>query len=299
MKKIIMTLLMSAALAMTLVSTEVLAKRMANGGNMGMQRSATPAPSTPTANKNASTSNNATSNTNSAAGAANKSSWMGPLMGFAAGGLLAAMFMGGGFEGIGGMDIMLLLLIAGAVFLFMRRRAANQQTATVGHQGNYDARQSYDERQTTPSSKVSIGSLVKDITTPSSSFNYQQVATPSWFNSDTFLPQAKSWYIKLQSAWDNNDRLTLSALTTPELFSELIAQLDVSTENNQTQVEEINAEILEFSQENGQIVLTLRYTGYVSEAVGSFSHAINELWHLIRIGGENGEWKLAGIQQAK
>jgi predicted lipid-binding transport protein (Tim44 family) len=298
MKKIIMTLLMSAALAMTLVSTDVLAKRMANGGNMGMQRSATPAPSAPSANKNTPTQSNATSTTSNAAGAAAKSSWMGPLMGFAAGGLLAAMLMGGGFDGIGGMDILLLVLIAAAAFMFFRRRAANQQTAAAGHQGHYDSRQSYETSPTQSAAPISIGSLVKDHT-PVTPITHQSIAAPSWFNAETFLPQAKTWYVKLQAAWDNNDRHLLAALTTPELFTQLSAQLDVATEENHTQVEEIHAEIVEFSQEDGQTVLTLRYTGYVSETIGAFSHAIHEYWHLVRVGGETGEWKLAGIQQAQ
>ncbi len=192
MKKIITILLLSVSLAMTFVSGEAIAKRMGSGSDSGMQRSVTPA--TPASSKTPSSpaaAPAAAGAASTAASAAGKSSMMGPLLGLAAGGLLAAAFMGGAFDGISPMDIILLLLIAGGIFFFLRRRAA------------------------TASAKV----------------------------------------------------------------------------------DEVFAQIVEWSQDAGNWVLTVRFNGYLSEQEGAFPHAFSEYWHLVRLGEADGEWKLAGIQQ--
>ena len=56
---------------------------------------------------------------------------MGPLAGLAAGGLLAALFMGGAFEGINMMDVLMLAALMAAVFFVVRmlRKPRQEQSA--------------------------------------------------------------------------------------------------------------------------------------------------------------------------
>ena len=65
--------------------------------------------------------------TPAAAAPSGMSRWLGPLAGLAAGGLLASMFMGGGFSGLKMMDILLFAGLAFGAFMlfrmFMRKRA--------------------------------------------------------------------------------------------------------------------------------------------------------------------------------
>ncbi|MEG0969291.1 MAG: hypothetical protein RSG92_28425, partial [Pseudomonas sp.] len=65
----------------------------------------------------------ATAGAAGAAGAAAKaggaSKWLGPLAGIAAGGLLASMFMGGGFQGMQIFDILIMAVIAFVIFRFI------------------------------------------------------------------------------------------------------------------------------------------------------------------------------------
>ncbi len=67
--------------------------------------------------------------------ASGASRWLGPLAGLAAGGLLASMFMGDGFEGFQIMDFLIVALIAFLVFRFIaaRRRQQQPQMAMPGH----------------------------------------------------------------------------------------------------------------------------------------------------------------------
>ena len=56
-----------------------------------------------------------------------KAGLMGPLAGIAAGGLLASMFMGGGFEGMQFFDILIMAVIAFVIFRFIAARRRKQQ----------------------------------------------------------------------------------------------------------------------------------------------------------------------------
>lgn len=304
MKKIGIMLL-ALTLSVGLVSTEAFAKRMGSGSNSGMQRDVAPAspagnaktaPSTPAQQPAA-----AGAAAGTAAGAATKSSWMGPLMGLAAGGLLAAAFMGGAFEGISAMDIVLLLLIVGGVIFFLRRRAqqaskgavAMPMPATATPMPNQQYRQA--ESMNTSSAGIQIGSHVGQ----NLGMGSMMASTyPSWFDEAKFVKQAETWYVALQSAWDNKDWTTLSALATPELFAQLKEQRSAEADDNQTRVDEVRAQVSEMTQEANGWVLTVQFNGYVSEQEGAFAHAFNEFWHLVRVGEADGEWKLAGIQQA-
>src|SRR5690606_28107328 len=67
--------------------------------------------------------------------ASGASKWLGPLAGLAAGGLLASMFMGDGFEGFQMMDFLLIALLAFIAFKvigMLRRRNAASQPAMAG-----------------------------------------------------------------------------------------------------------------------------------------------------------------------
>ena len=62
-----------------------------------------------------------------AAKAGGASRWLGPLAGIAAGGLLASMFMGGGFQGMQIFDILIMAVIAFLIFRFIAARRRKQQ----------------------------------------------------------------------------------------------------------------------------------------------------------------------------
>ena len=297
MKSIFLSALIAIALSLSLISSEALAKRMGSGSDSGMQRSV--APASPASNSAAPASAAAAGGAASAAaGAATKSSWMGPIMGLAAGGLLAAAFMGGAFDGISPMDIVLILLIVGGIFFFLRRRAAQQQVQpATASASNYTPTQPPVPQST--SGDINIGSRVGSLTMQDALNTATPFAAPAWFDEKNFTTQAKSWFVQLQMAWDKKDYATLGAIVTPELLVELRAQREQQSENNVTKVDEVFAQVVEFVQDAGKWILTVRFNGYLSEKEGDFPHAFSEYWHLVRIGDAQGEWKLAGIQQDK
>ncbi|MEQ1667934.1 MAG: Tim44 domain-containing protein, partial [Sulfuriferula sp.] len=137
-----------------------------------------------------------------AAPASGMSKWLGPLAGLAAGGLLASMFMGGGFDGIKGMDILMMLgLAAGAFFLFrmLRRNSAVAQPQAAAYTG-YSA----------PVAVPAMGTGGGYNATPNSTSS-----RPAWFDDVAFVREAKAHFIRLQAAYDAADLNDIREYTTP------------------------------------------------------------------------------------
>ena len=118
---------LSIALALCIgltMSIDAHAKRFGGGksfGNAPTHQSVTPSPS------GAAGAGAAAAAGRAAPAAGGASRWLGPLAGIAAGGLLASMFMGGGFQGMQIFDILIMAVIAFVIFRFIAARRRKQQ----------------------------------------------------------------------------------------------------------------------------------------------------------------------------
>ena len=232
------------------------------------------------------------------------SKWLGPLAGLAAGGLLAAMFFGDGFDGIQMFDILLFGLIAFILFkLFTRKRQQyNQHSQYASHQPtpddetehqNYQTREAQQPQTTTnySNSGSMIGSAVSGDAQPISSL-------PSWFDETNFIENAKSHFSSIQKVWDAADATEIESYCSPELFSALSTEMaDMKAGDNHTEIEELNIELLEAVIDNEYLVVSIRYSGYIIEEKGADAHAFSEVWHIRRLAIGEGNWQISGIQQ--
>lgn len=261
------------------------AKRIGGGSSFGQQkqsfsRQATPPSAAPT--------NTARTAAPAASGA---SRWLGPLAGLAAGGLLAAMFFGGAFDSLKPMDFILIALLAfGAFWLIRALRNSGRSTsspyartaATAGGApapaGDHPASNAF------PASAASAPASLSE--------------APAWFNEDSFLQGAKQHFTNLQNAWDANDLKTMQEYFTPELFLELARErARIGNENNVTDVQSLNAQLLDVSREGEFVVASVLFQGMVRENYGQ-PEPIAEIWH-VRHTAESaqGDWLITGIQQ--
>lgn len=225
------------------------------------------------------------------------SRWLGPLAGLAAGGLLASMFMGDGFEGIQFMDILLIGgLIFGAFWLFRRMKAGaagGAQRAQYagagagaggangnpgGHAGGFHVPE--------------IGSGVG----AGAAAGLSQEA-PKWFDKQGFLNGAKGQFIAMQKAWDARDIDKIRETVTADLFTELMQEMNTMGENH-TEVVSLNSELLGFTYEPDRIVVSVRMTGLIKEELGGQPQPFDEAWHVQRATNDpKANWYVAGIQQ--
>ncbi len=59
----------------------------------------------------------------------------------------------------------------------------------------------------------------------------------------------------------------------------------------------LNAMVVDSSTDNGQYIVSVRFTGTVSEDLNSLPQPFAEIWHFTKPAGSNQDWVVAGIQQ--
>ena len=279
--------------------------RLGGGKSTGMQReNVQAAPKAPAQNTVAPASAAAPA----AAAPSGMSRWMGPLAGLAAGGLLASLFMGGGFSGLKMMDILLFAGLAFGAFMlfrmFMRKKAmesgygggaATQYAGTVGANSPVPAPL---ERSGLAAGAPEIGSRLM---TPASITSAPATAPriPADFDLAGFERQARFAFIRLQAANDAKDVNDIRDFTTPEMYAELSLQIQERGEAPQkTEIVSLNVNVLEVVTEGQRAIASVRYSGEIREAVGAPTEAFEEVWHVSkRLDDAKSTWLLAGIQQ--
>jgi predicted lipid-binding transport protein (Tim44 family) len=287
MKKIL-TLLTLAILSFGLAAFDAEAKRFGGGKSIGKQREAI----SPQA---ASKPGQAATAAPAAAAGGNK--WMGPLAGLAAGGLLAALFMGGAFEGINMMDVLMLAALMAAVFFVVRMlRKPRQEQSTRPMQ--------YSGMGATPGNSgippaTAVGASMPATTTGAASGHGSGPNIPADFDVEPFLRNAKTSFIRLQAANDARDVSDIREYTTPEMFAEISMQIsERGGELQKTEVIAINAELLEVATEKDLAIASVRFNGQLRESPEKSPEAFEEIWHVQKnLKDPESVWLLAGIQQ--
>ena len=212
--------------------------------------------------------------------------WLGPLAGLAAGGLLASMFMGHGFEGIKGMDILLMLAVAAGIFFLFRslRRIGN------GAQPQAAAYSAYGQTVAAPA--MDNGSLAGGSAMAGS--------RPDWFDEVVFVRDAKTHFIRLQAAYDTADLNDIREYTTPEVFAEVSMQIqERGNATQKTEVTLLNADMLDIVTASDYITVSVRFHGLIREEANAPAEPFNEIWHIQKPANDrSAPWHIAGIQQA-
>jgi predicted lipid-binding transport protein (Tim44 family) len=189
------------------------------------------------------------------------------------------------------------------VGLIMRRRASPQQPALAGagpmSYTPTDAApggSAWPSRETAAPRPVEAGSatdLTPSDVTPTASAR----RLPSDFDVTGFERQAKLNFIRLQATNDAGKLDDLREFTTPEMFEKLKADiLARHGEPQQTDVLEVQAEVLKVDEEPSRYVVSVLFRGLIREEKDASAESINEVWHLEKPRHGNSGWLLAGIQ---
>jgi predicted lipid-binding transport protein (Tim44 family) len=281
--------LFAAIIGFGLFAQDAEAARLGGGRSFGMNRSTAPvqrAAPAPTAPANAAPSAVPGKPATPAAAPqpAGMSRWLGPIAGLAAGiGLAALLSHFGMGEGVANF-LMIMLLVMAAVFLFRRFFGKSQpsQHGSLAPAGNAPMR--FEPTEPTPMATGATGSGVA-------------AAVPAGFDTEGFLRQAKLNFIRLQAANDAGNFDDLKQFLAPEVFAEIQLQYEARGKTKQeTDVQQLEAEMLEVVTEGNLHVASVRFSGTIREDGGAAA-PFAEIWHLIKpVSGERG-WQVAGIQQ--
>lgn len=291
--------LMAAALVLgfTLsVGDAEAAKRLGGGGSTGMQRqsvSPTPAPqqAAPTAARQPTQAAPAAA----APQAQPKRSWMGPLAGLAAGLGLAALASHFGFgEGLANfmMIALLAMVVIGVIGYFMRKKAAAQ-----GHQGMQYAGAGYGNVPPPQDFQPAAGTAAPAAAAAAAA---AAASIPAGFDVEGFVRNAKVNFIRLQAANDAGNLEDIREFTSPEMFAEIKMNFgERKGAQQETDVVQLNAEVLDVTEESSRYVVSVRFTGLIREDKNAAAEAFDEIWHMTKPADGSRGWVLAGIQQVQ
>ena len=259
------------------------ARRFGGGRSTGVQRSVpqTPPASTPARPAQQQAAPNQASQAAPAqqAQATGLSRWMPMLGGLALGGLLGYLFAGNGLMGL-----LLLALLGVGIWMLVRALARRRGEAQ-------------------PQPLQYAGGLGQDRFSGAPPAQAMPVSTagarlPAGFDAASFLRGAKMNFVKLQLANDQRDLEAIREFTTDELFQDLSREVaERGASRQQTDIEGLDAELVDVATEGGRHWVSVRFSGRVREAPGDAPLDFAEIWNLVKPADGSSGWLLAGIQQ--
>lgn len=291
-------MMLAMIFAVSLVASPVVeAKKF--GGSKSIGKTQETAPTQPTATSTATTAPTTASTPTAAPG---KKGMMGGMLGgLLAGGLLAALFMGEGFENIQMMDILIIGLVAFILFKIARtvmasKAGAQQRPVYAGaSQQNPDLQRQQAEQTgfATNATNANSGGNGFGQATSDVPFNL-----PAGFDLPGFLEGARSHYKTLQLAWNENDLNKIQEYVSIELFNELSSQRRELVGDQHTEVMFMDAELVRATHSVNLAEVSVKFSGRYRDTVEGVEEEIKEVWHLERnLTQANSPWVIVGIQQ--
>ncbi len=282
MKRFLMLLTIVIS-SLALLATTAEARRFGGGSSIGKQRTMSPQQ---TAKAPAATPAPTAAPAVAPQPAGNR--WLGPLAGLAIGAGLGALFAGG-MGGMGGAFSGILMALAAGVAvmflisLFRKKQQPAMQYAAAG--APYGGQPEYAAQPFMTNSAPAAQAV-------------EALNIPADFPVDAFLRSAKASFIRLQAANDRKDLDDIREYTTPEMFAEISMQLRERDNTPQkTDVDTVNAELLEVAHENDIAIASVRMSGQLRENNGAPEN-FDEVWHVQKyLKDEKAVWLLSGIQQ--
>ena len=290
-------------------------KRLGSGGSSGKQSSiATQKQATP---PQAAPSQAAAPAGAQAAAQSQRSKWLGPIAGLAAGLGLAALASHFGFGEELANFMMIALLVMAVLFIIRmvmaRRQAANQASSASGQpawaaagagsssqpgHGQAQQHNSLFSQQNTAQQPAQASGLFSSVNqaaaTPAVS---QPWGVPADFDVAGFVENAKHHFRRLQAANDAGNLDDLREFTSPQLFEEFAAEIRTRQGENYTEVVRLDAELLGIETQDGEYLASVRFSGLIREGRNMPPQTFDEVWNLSKPLQGAGGWVLSGIQQ--
>ena len=213
------------------------------------------------------------------------SRWLGPLAGIAAGGLLASMLFGDGFQGLQMFDILIFGLIAFVLFKLFRRRSApvmQHQPHPAGGPVEHPQQQNWPTQATAAEQPFAQPATMQ---------------APAWFDADSFLKGAEEHFFTLQRHWRDGDTAGMAEYLDPTLLQQMLAARAEAPPSSNGFVEELEVRLEGIEQRDGRTIATVGFTGLDRDFPADEGERFDESWRLERADGENQPWTICGIRQ--
>ena len=198
-----------------------------------------------------------------------------------------------------------LLLIAGGAFFVFRKLAAKKKLATnnpyAPNNGGRQVPPHATARQTTDNTNI-FGQSVAGGNAPQAAFGSASMSSgnqlPDGTEPAAFLRVARQRFNHIQSVNSASNIEEIRRYLTPELYASMYSDIMTNQDQDVAEFSNLNAMVVESTTENSQYVVSVRFTGTVSEDLNSLPQPFTEIWHFVKPAGSQQDWVVAGIQQA-
>jgi predicted lipid-binding transport protein (Tim44 family) len=216
------------------------------------------------------------------------------LLGLGLGALMSHLGFGG-MDGMLGSILMIALLAVAVMFIvrMFRRKSegANQPAYASAYSG-----------VTTPEIGSRIEPGAQSATLNTLPLSSDTILAPFGVSADfdvpAFLRNSKTYFIRLQAAWDKADINDIREFTTPEMFAELRLEIqERGASPNHTDVVTLDAQMLGIETVGSDYLASVKFSGMIKEAEQAPAEPFTEVWNLSKPTSGQGGWVLAGIQQ--
>lgn len=289
--------IMMMMFALTLTTTHVEAKKFGGGKSFGKMFQTKPAPS----RKASPASANSTTKNAARSGMAK-----GLLGGLLAGGLIAAM-MGGAFEGVQLMDMILLAVVA-FVLIRLFKGMMQAKASAMQPQPAYSNQFRQNEQTNNESffgndassnrlSDANDATFDEEKTTGFGQNEDVPYNLPADFDINNFLSGAREHFRTIQLAWNENDLEKIREYVSEGLFVHLQEERATLSGDQHTEVMFVDAELVRADQTFGIAELSIKFSGRYRDTVENVEEDITDIWHLQReTNVDDAPWLIVGIE---
>ena len=112
-----------------------------------------------------------------------------------------------------------------------------------------------------------------------------------------FLRIARQRFNHIQSMNTASNISEIQRYLTHDLYQSMYQDIMANQDQDVAEFSNLNAMVADSATENGQYVVSVRFTGTVSEDLNSLPQPFAEVWHFVKPAGSTQDWLVAGIQQ--
>ena len=209
----------------------------------------------------------------------------------------------------GGIPSWIWILLAAAVaFFIFRKMGAKKKVAPNPYAPNNGSTQAPFGQQAAPrtsndNSNIFGQSVGGSAATPQNNAPFGAAYTnsgsqlPDGTEPAAFLRIARQRFNHIQSMNTASNISEIQRYLTPDLYQSMYQDIMANQDQDVAEFSNLNAMVADSATENGQYVVSVRFTSTVSEDLNSLPQPFAEVWHFVKPAGSTQDWLVAGIQQ--
>ncbi len=207
-------------------------------------------------------------------------------------------------EESGGLGWLWIILAAGAAFFLFRKFAAKKKVtanAPYSPQNNAPFNPSQPTARGGDNSNIfgqSVGGSAAQNSAPfGTAYTQSGHQLPDGTEPAAFLRIARQRFNHIQSMNTASNINEIQRYLTPDLYQSMYSDIMANQDQDVAEFSNLNAMVTDSNTENGHHIVSVRFTGTVSEDLNSPAQPFSEIWHFVKPAGSTQDWLVAGIQQ--